>query len=293
MQYIKMTLPKTKTKTKTKTNRALGKMNRKVGRYDCDPTSFSCAVIFDVFSCVTEHVWHSQDSDDGDPHGQSSISQQTPQPQKTQIQLQSLLKIQSQTQLQPQIQLQQLQSPTQKNVKSNINTIYSKHFEQIFQFAITIINFKFSILLFQFMQQILMGYPDIVALIFGIILTMSLDPVQVLIQARLRPKFLIIISEVLISYWLHIWLNNTEFIGLVQLAIFNCFVFCLFVLNVILFFSERITILDLLFLFLFGNVCFKVWYFLNSWNGNKEFVIRINRKRRITIGNLVRGVKDR
>ena len=57
-------------------------MNRKVGRYDYDPTSFSCAVIFDSFSWVTEYVWHTQDSDDGDPHAQSRNTQQSPQQQK-------------------------------------------------------------------------------------------------------------------------------------------------------------------------------------------------------------------
>ena len=46
-------------------------MNPKVGRYDYDPTSFSCVVIFSGFTLVTDSIWHTQDSDDGDPHGQS------------------------------------------------------------------------------------------------------------------------------------------------------------------------------------------------------------------------------
>ena len=64
-------------------------MNQNVGRYDYDPTSFSCAAIFGGFSWVTDSIWHTQDSDDGDPHCQSSNFPQSPQLQKTQKQLQS------------------------------------------------------------------------------------------------------------------------------------------------------------------------------------------------------------
>ena len=143
-----------------------------------------------------------------------------------------------------------------------------------------------------------MGNP-VVALIFGIILIMSLCPI-LLVQLRLRHNYIEFISEVLISYWRYIWLDTTEFIRLVQLVIFNCVVFCLFVLNVILFFSERIINSDwyyqfgIFFIFLFGNFCFKIWHFLNGCNGNKEsIIVRIIRKRCIAIGNLARGVKDR
>ena len=299
-QFFKAIL---KLKLKLKLKRALGEMNNKVGRYDYDPTSFGGGVIHDVFSSVTEYVWHTQDTDDGDPCGQSSNSQQSPQHEKTQMQSQLLLGTQSQTQLQSQIQTQQIQLQMEINIKLNtniiLNTIYFQHFEQIFQIAFTILNFNLTNHGIQFMQQILMSHPGIAALIFGIILIMSLAPVQLLIQVRLRLNFYQFISEVLISYWLYIRLDNTEFIGF-KLAIFNCIVICLFLLNVTLFFSERMTVSDwffqleiLLFLFLFGNVCFKIWYFLNSCMGNKESVIRIIGRRRITIGNMVRGVKDR
>ena len=283
-------------------------MNSTVGRYDYDPTSFSCAAIFGAFSWVTEYVWHTQDIDDGDPHDQSIYPIQSHQPQKIQIQLESPLNthIQIQLQSQPKIYfnylLQHIQSQTEKNTISNINTNLNafnfQHFKQDLQFAFTILDFKFANYNIQSMQQVLMGNPVIVALIFGIILIMSLCPIT--ISTDTSETGMEIISEVLISYWLYIWLNITEFIEF-QLVIFNCVVFCFFVLNVILFFSERIINSDwcyrfriLIFLFRFGKFCFKVWYFWNSCNGIKETIIdRINRKRWFIIGNSGRGVKDR